>query len=108
MGWDCTHPVLYTCSLPLCRVNVAQLEQEMDMILEKNDVFSGAIQTWNKWVPVIMEYTGSLSGRKASVVCDIRKKCEGELVFSMACSYTCHRKNKFIYIRGGGPIVPYI
>ena len=69
----------------------------MDMILEKNYVFSGAIETWNKWVQVIMEYAGSLSGRKASVLCDVRKKCEGALVFFYGIC---------IYNSGEVPIVP--
>ena len=61
---------------------MVQLELEIDMILEKTGVISEALQNWSsKWVPVILEYASSLSGRKAAMVADIRKNCEGTFVF---------------------------
>jgi hypothetical protein len=60
-----------------------QLEQEIDMILEKNGVFSSALQDWtNKWAPIILEYSSSLSGKKSMLASQIRKDCEGILNIS--------------------------
>ena len=55
-----------------------QLEQEIDMILEKNGVFSSALQDWsNKWAPIILQYSSSLSGKKSMLASQIRTDCEG-------------------------------
>ena len=62
------------CLLPL----IFQLEQEIDLVLEKKNVFDNALKEWsNKWVPAILEYSNSLSGKKATLAAVIRKDCEG-------------------------------
>ena len=64
-----------SCSFPIIFM---QLEQEIDMILEKNGVFSSALQDWsNKWAPIILEYSSSLSGKKSMLASQIRTDCEG-------------------------------
>ena len=56
-----------------------QLEQEIDLILEKMGVFDKALQEWtNKWVPAIFAYSTNLSGKKASLYLQIRKECVGK------------------------------
>ena len=62
-------------------------EQEIDMVLEKNGVFNDALQDWTKkWAPIILEYSTSLSGKKAMLATQICKDSEG--VFLLHHVYT--------------------
>ena len=48
------------------------------MILEKSGVFADALHDWtSKWVPIVLEHSTSLSGKKAEMASLIRKECEG-------------------------------
>ena len=50
----------------------------MDLILEKKGVFRDALQDWNlKWVPAILEYASSLTGKKKELVLQAEKENEG-------------------------------
>ena len=72
-----------------------KLEQGTDLVLEKNGAFNAALQDWtNKWVPIISEYSISLSRKKATLATQIRKDSEG-------CSSTPYLEtlyNIYIYI----------
>ena len=57
--------------------NTLQLDQEIDLILERKGVFAAALQDWsNKWVPAIVKYSSTLAGKKATLVSEIRKAYE--------------------------------
>ena len=56
-----------------------QLEQEIDLVLEKKGVFASALHSWSsKFVPAIKEYANTLQGKKAQLVSDAQKACEGD------------------------------
>ena len=56
------------------------MEQEIDLVLEKKGVFASALLSWGtKWVPAIKEYASTLSGKKAELVSEAQKACEGEV-----------------------------
>ena len=56
-----------------------QLEQEIDLILEKKGVFASALHSWStKYIPAIKEYASTLVGRKGELVAEAQKSCEGE------------------------------
>ena len=46
----------------------------MDLILEKAGVLSSALSSWdNKWVPAIIQYSRTCTGKKAKVISDLAK-----------------------------------
>lgn len=76
-------PISINCLTQSC----IKLEQDINLILENNSTFNAALQDWtNKWVPIILEYSMSLSGRKATLATEIRKDSEG--VFFLHHIYT--------------------
>ena len=59
-----------------------QLEQEIDLILDRKGVFASALQSWSsKWVPAIKEYASTLSGKKAELVAEAQRECQGNCCF---------------------------
>ena len=63
--------IVYDCLL--------QLEQEICLIVERTDMFTRAVNDWNtKWVPAILQYSLTLSGKKATTVLSVQKQFEGE------------------------------
>ena len=60
-------------------LSIIQLEQEIDLILEKRDVFKSALQDWtSSWVPAIIQYGESAqTGKTAAVVVQAKKDYEG-------------------------------
>lgn len=55
-----------------------QLEQEINLIIERTDMFNMAVNNWNtKWVPAILEYSYTLTGKKATMVLSVQKQYEG-------------------------------
>lgn len=59
-----------------------QLEQEIDLILDRKGVFASALQSWSsKWVPAIKEYASTLSGKKAELVAEAQRECRGDCCF---------------------------
>ena len=56
-----------------------QLEQEMDLILEKKDVSKSALQQWTTvWVPSILQYAETCTGKKvASAITQAKTDYEG-------------------------------
>ena len=74
-----------------------KLEQEIDLVLEKNGAFNAALQDWtNKWVPIILEYSSSLSGKKATLATQIRKDSEGVFFYAISINPI----DIYIYITG--------
>ena len=60
--------------------HTTQLEQEIDIILEKTGVIEDGLRDWtSKWAPIILEYSTTLSGKKATMASQVRKECEGIL-----------------------------
>lgn len=56
----------------------------MSLIVEKPDIFNITLAEWeSKWVPAVLEYAYTLSGRKASMVLSLQKKYEGTLYSCM-------------------------
>lgn len=57
---------------------IMQLEQEVDLILNGKNLMSTAVSDWtDKWVPAILKYGDTLTGKKATMLHDIQKKYEG-------------------------------
>ena len=53
-----------------------QLEQEMDLTLEKKDMCKSALQQWTTvWVPSILQYAESCTGKVASAVSQAKPYC---------------------------------
>ena len=64
-----------------------QLEQEIDLILEKKGILSAAEQDWStKWVPAILEYSSTFAGKKATVLSEARKAYEGDYLLMHNCA----------------------
>ena len=56
-----------------------QLEQEIDLILEKKGAFASALHSWStKYIPAIKEYASTLVGKKGELVAEVQKTCGGE------------------------------
>lgn len=69
----------WVISCALC----VQLEQEIDLILEKRGVYASATDSWiSKWIPAIKEYATTLSGKMAVPVSETKKDFEGGCVTS--------------------------
>ena len=67
---------------------IMQLDQEIDLILDKKDVIQ-AIEDWcSKWVPAVLEYGYTLAGKKAQLVLS---------TVEIWCSYTLLCKNRNIF-----------
>ena len=65
-----------------------QLEQEIDLILDKHGVFTAAVKNWSaKWVPAILEYGGTLSGKKGALVSKARKAYYGNSINVISVEY---------------------
>ena len=63
------------------------LEQEMDMMHNKREVLKRAQQEWSSlWVPAILQYAESCSGKLATVLHKAMVDCEG--VYACFCSKT--------------------
>ena len=56
---------------------VLQLEQELDMILDKKDVLKSAQQHWTVWVQAILQYADSCTGKLATAVQQAKSDYEG-------------------------------
>ena len=66
-----------------------QLEQEIDLILEKRGVCASATDSWiSKWIPAIKEYATTLSGKMAMLVSETMKDFEGCCVTSEYMHYS--------------------
>ena len=58
-----------------------QLEQEIDIILEKRDVLKTAQQDLSStWVPAILQYGASCTGKTAAAIPQAKKDCEGTYI----------------------------
>ena len=56
----------------------------MDLILEKKDVFKSALHDWTTtWVPAILEYGSSCTGKTSAAVLQAKKDYEG--AFNILC-----------------------
>ena len=70
------------CKHLRCCYYFIQLEQEIDLILEKKGAFASALQDWStKWVPAILEYSNTVAGKKAALLSATRKVYEGIIHF---------------------------
>ena len=49
------------------------------MILEKRDVFKLAMLEWRKWVPGILQYAESCTGKVAAAVLQAQREYAGDL-----------------------------
>ena len=65
-----------------------QLEQEIDLILDKPGVLTATVKNWSaKWVPVILDYGGTLSGKKGALVSEARKAYYGNSINVISVQY---------------------
>ena len=55
-----------------------QVEQEMDMILEKKDVMQSALKVWNeKVIPAVLEYGDQSTGKASTLYIQTQSDFEG-------------------------------
>ena len=77
--------------------HILQLEQEIDLILEKTGVFMQAVDDWTiKWAPAVLEYGYTLSGKKAAMVLTAQKTYESMHEMCIL-GYSIHTHTTFFF-----------
>ena len=76
--------------LVLICVQILQLEQEMELVLEKRNVAKSAAKEWQlKWTPAITEYSETLKGKQGTMFKQNQQMFQEQGMFTLLRTVNC-------------------